>query len=261
MQGIRNQWSRVFTMSAFVLVCTAGVDLLQGQQNAGAPTLAGTVLDQTGKAIQGATVALKNEATGITRTVTTDSDGRFSASGLPPGAYTIDAAAAGFARNTRAGVQLPATGSDDVSISLSVASVNQAVTVTEITSIAAQLAPSGNTLDATSAKTEITAEFIKNFTSPLADFNEVLQMAPGTFSVNSNGVGLGQGKTFFRGFKDGQYSMTYDGIPFQDTNDPTHQLMGVFSWTVDWRCGFRPQPRDSLDARSHQFWRVNQSPI
>jgi iron complex outermembrane receptor protein len=41
-------------------------------------------------------------------------------------------------------------------------------------------------------------------------------------------VGLGQGKTFFRGFKDGQYSMTYDGIPFQDTNDPTHHSLAFF---------------------------------
>ena len=95
-------------------------------------------------------------------------------------------------------------------------------------SLAADLAPSGNKLDANSAHTVVSEQFIRNFTSPLADFNEVIQMAPGTFSVNSNGVGLGQGKTFFRGFKDGQYSMTYDGIPFQDTNDPTHHSWAFF---------------------------------
>jgi len=53
-------------------------------------------------------------------------------------------------------------------------------------------------------------------------------MAPGTFSVNSNGVGLGQGKTFFSGFKDGNYTMTFDGIPFQDTDDPTHHSWAFF---------------------------------
>jgi len=101
-----------------------------------------------------------------------------------------------------------------------VASVNQSVTVEGMASLA-QLAPSGNILEAISAKTEISKDFIQNFTSPLSDFNEVIQMAPGAFSVNSNGVGLGQGKTFFRGFKDGNYTMTFDGIPFADTNDPT----------------------------------------
>jgi hypothetical protein len=29
-------------------------------------------------------------------------------------------------------------------------------------------------------------------------------------------------KLFFRGFADGQYTMTFDGIPFEDTNSPTH---------------------------------------
>jgi iron complex outermembrane recepter protein len=53
-------------------------------------------------------------------------------------------------------------------------------------------------------------------------------MAPGTFSVSANGPGLGDTKTFFRGFKDGQYSMTYDGIPFNDTNDPTHHSWVFF---------------------------------
>ena len=226
MQSIGSRWSCVFALSLVTLFCGAGVIPLLGQQDAA--TIAGTVLDQTGKAIEGATVLMKNEATGFTRTVTTDAEGHFSASGLPSGAYTIEAAAAGFARNSRAGVQLPASGIEDVSISLSVASVNQAVTVTETASLAAQVAPSGNTLDATSAKTEISGAFIRNFTSPVSDFAEILNLAPGTFSLSPNGVGLGQGKTYFRGFQDGQYTMTFDGIPFEDTNSPTHHSWANF---------------------------------
>jgi iron complex outermembrane receptor protein len=53
-------------------------------------------------------------------------------------------------------------------------------------------------------------------------------MAPGTFAANTNGPGLGQYKTFFRGFKDGQYTITFDGIPFEDTNDPTHHTWAFF---------------------------------
>ncbi|HXA65942.1 MAG TPA: TonB-dependent receptor [Bryobacteraceae bacterium] len=226
--GVRKQWSRVFAVSVGLLCCAAGWPPLRGQQDAGAATLAGSVLDQTGKAIQDATVVLKNEATGLTRTVTTESDGHFSASGLPSGAYTVEAGAAGFARSTRSGIQVAASGTEDISIPLSVASVNQAVTVTETTSVAAQLAPAGNTLDATSAKTAITGAFIRNFTSPVSDFAEILNMAPGTFSLNPNGVGLGQGKTYFRGFQDGQYTMTFDGIPFEDTNSPTHHSWANF---------------------------------
>jgi iron complex outermembrane receptor protein len=53
-------------------------------------------------------------------------------------------------------------------------------------------------------------------------------MAPGTFSVSANGPGLSDTKTFFRGFKDGYYSMTFDAIPFGDTNDPTHHSWVFF---------------------------------
>ena len=192
-------------------------------------SLSGVVLDQTGRAIEGAAVILKSDVTGASRSLITDTEGHFSASGLPGGTYTIEATAPGFAKSTRAGTQLPAGGAiEDVSISLSVASVNQAVTVSETSSVAAQLAPAGNTLDATSAKTEISTAFIRNFTSPVSDFGEIVNMAPGTFTLNPNGVGLGQGKTYFRGFQDGQYTMTFDGIPFEDTNSPTHHSWANF---------------------------------
>ena len=64
--------------------------------------------------------------------------------------------------------------------------------------------------------------------SPVADYGEAVQMAPGTFTTNSNGVGLGQSKTYFRGFPDGDYDIDFDGIPFYDTNTPTHHSWAFF---------------------------------
>lgn len=93
---------------------------------------------------------------------------------------------------------------------------------------AAKKAPSQASLTARSAQSEISEEFIRDFTSPVADFSQVIQMAPGLWSVSQNGPGLGDTKTFFRGFKDGQYSITFDGIPFQDSNDPTHHSWAFF---------------------------------
>ena len=88
--------------------------------------------------------------------------------------------------------------------------------------------PSQSSLTARSAQSLISPEYIRNYTSPVSDYSQVLQMAPGTFSTSTNGPGLGDTKTFFRGFKDGYYSMTYDGIPFNDTNDPTHHSWAFF---------------------------------
>src|SRR5207253_8000412 len=111
-------------------------------------SLAGTVLDQAGKAVPNATIAEKNESTGATRTVTTDAEGRFSAAGLPAGPYSIEAVAPGFATPRRAAQQLTENSADDISIPLSVGNVSQMITVEAVASLVAQLAPSGNTLDA-----------------------------------------------------------------------------------------------------------------
>ena len=202
--------------------------LLFAQSGAGEATIAGTVLDQVGKVIPSAAVTLKSESGNVVREVKTGEDGHFSANGLPAGKYAIEVTAPGFAATRRTGVDVDGGRAEDLSITLSVASVNQSVTVEETVSVAAQLAPSGNTLDATSAKTLISNEYIRNFISPIADFAEVVEMAPGAFSINPNGVGLGQGKSFFRGFADPKYSMTFDGIPFEDTNDGSHHSWAFF---------------------------------
>ena len=173
---------------------------------------------------------------GCRRTIQTDETGRFSADGLPQGGYSVEVSANGFAPGGIAGQQLTDGATKEVSISMNVAPLNQAVTVQAVASVAAQLAPAGNTLDATSAKTEISGEFIRNFTSPVSDFAELVNLAPGTFSLNPNGVGLGQGKTYFRGFQDGQYTITFDGIPFEDTTSPTHHSWANFrrSGLAEW---------------------------
>ena len=102
MQVARHLWIRVFTVCVCVLFCAAVLIPLRAQD---AGTLAGAVLDQTGKAIRGATVVVRNDATGVSRTVTTDSDGHFSAAGLPAGTYTTEAVAPGL--RTPRGIQLP----------------------------------------------------------------------------------------------------------------------------------------------------------
>ncbi len=229
-------WRRcrsVFVLSIAALFCAAGPSqLLRAQAAAG--TLSGTIVDQAGKAVANATVLVKSDSSETSSTVTTDAEGKFSAPGLAAGNYSIIVAAPGFSLTTLPGAQVTAGGTQDIPITLKVESASTTVTVVESISSAAATAPLGNTLEATSARTEVTTDFIKNFMSPLADYAEFVNYAPGTFSLNPNGIGLGQGKTFFRGFQDGQYTMTFDGIPFEDTNSPTHHSWANFpsGWTA-----------------------------
>jgi len=224
MQVVYKLWRGELAAAVLAFFCAVAPYQLRAQ----AAAIAGTVVDQAGKVVPGAAVLVRSEASGSVQNTTTDDEGHFSAAGLPLGTYTIEVSSTGFAKATRAGVQLPAGGVEDLSIPLNVESLAQSVNVEAVVSLAAQLAPEGNTLEATSAKTEISGDFIRNFETPVADYGEVINYSPGTFTLSPNGIGLGQGKTFFRGLADGLYNVTFDGIPFTDTNSVSHHTWANF---------------------------------
>jgi len=60
--------------------------------------MTGTVTDPSGAVVSGASVTLKSNANGQTRTATTNSSGAFRFSLLSPGSYTITATAKGFSK-------------------------------------------------------------------------------------------------------------------------------------------------------------------
>jgi iron complex outermembrane receptor protein len=190
--------------------------------------ITGSVVDPDNKAVVNAAVLIRNEATGSIVSTTTDAAGRFAVSTIADGTYAVEIFVPGFETVRRTGLEVKEGTPANVPIQLSVANISETVTVSAALPAAAVAAPSQASLTARSAQSLISNEYITNYTSPVSDYSQVLQMAPGTFSVSANGPGLGDTKTFFRGFKDGQYSMTYDGIPFNDTNDPTHHSWAFF---------------------------------
>ncbi|HUA63040.1 MAG TPA: TonB-dependent receptor [Verrucomicrobiae bacterium] len=237
------------TASVFLMSVCSLVTPLPAQSGG---SVSGTVVDQAGKALSGATVSLKDSSGALKGTATSDSDGHFSVTGLTPGSYSVETVSPGFAKNTRLNVPVTAGTSQDVSITLNVDSVSQSVMVQESVSVAVETAPQGNTLDATAARTEISSTVMTNFMAPVADFAEVIQQAPGAFSLNPNGIGLGQGKSYFRGFSDGQYTITFDGIPFEDTNTPTHH-----SWASFPRQWISSTDFDRSPGEAHDFGPTN----
>src|SRR5215475_1572715 len=225
---MRDSLKRVLAGSVFAVLAVVCSVQLHAQTIGSTAAISGRVLDQSGTVVPAATVTIKNDLSGVVTTAGTDTTGRFSAQGLVVGTYTIEVAVPGFKTARSTGLLVTASGLENVDIALAVAPVNQEVTVSEFVPLAATLAPSQSSLDTHSAESVISPDFIDNFTPPTADFGEIVQMAPGTFAADTNGPGLGQYKTFFRGFKDGMYSITFDGIPFEDTNDPTHHTWAFF---------------------------------
>jgi iron complex outermembrane receptor protein len=226
MHVFTNYWRRFLALGLLALAMPLAQPLVAQQSG----TLTGTILDAKGSLVPNAKVSIKNETTGAVTKVKGGADGYFSASNLPVGSYTVSASALGFAITSQNGVAVIDSAPNDVELTLNVAGSSTEVTVeADATgSIAAAYAPMDALLTARSARTEISQAFIQNFTSPLADFGEAVEMAPSTFTLNGNGVGLGQSKTYFRGFPDGDYDIDFDGIPFYDTNSPTHHSWAFF---------------------------------
>src|ERR1700722_2862903 len=69
-------------------------------------TLAGTVTDASGAIISGAQISVKNNATGVTREVTSDSSGLYTVPNLIPGDYEVRVSAQGFSTAKQANVSL-----------------------------------------------------------------------------------------------------------------------------------------------------------
>ncbi len=225
--GVLKVSGWIVTLLLMLLLPTYHVTL-RAQAGDGMATIEGTVRDPDAKVIVSAAVIARNEATGETRTTTTDATGHFAFAGVTPGLYALEVAVPGFEMVRRTGIRATPGKPEGLSIDLSVANITETVTVSVALPAAAVAAPSQGSLTARSAESLISNEYIRNYTSPFSDYSQVLQMAPGTFSVSANGPGLSDTKTFFRGFSDGQYSMTFDGIPFNDTNDPTHHSWVFF---------------------------------
>jgi Fe(3+) dicitrate transport protein len=76
----------------------AGIWLATGSASAqGArSSVAGRVIDVTGQAVVGASVSLHRPSAGVTRTATTDGEGRYEFHDVPAGPYSISAVLAGF---------------------------------------------------------------------------------------------------------------------------------------------------------------------
>ena len=92
-------------------------------------TLSGTVSDPSGGGIPQAQVVIKNVATGVERTTTTNADGFYTTVNLLPGSYQITVTASGFNTETRHGVTMSVGAQQTVDISLRVGTISNRVEV------------------------------------------------------------------------------------------------------------------------------------
>ncbi len=91
----------------------------------------GTITDQSGAAVSGATVTITDVARGTARTLTTDDAGAYVAPNLVPGTYKVRAEAKGFKAVERANITLEVAKDALIDLSLAPGDVTQTIEVTD----------------------------------------------------------------------------------------------------------------------------------
>ena len=109
-----------------VMVTFAGTSVLSAAQQS--TTISGVVLDQTGASVAGAKVELVR-GLAVTRSVATDSEGRYRVEGLQPSEYTVRVTAPGFQSMERR-VTVAASGSAVADFRVAVQTLEENVVVT-----------------------------------------------------------------------------------------------------------------------------------
>jgi hypothetical protein len=92
--------------------------------------ISGSVKDQTGGVIPGATVTATNTQTGVARTVVTDGTGYYVFTSLVPGVYDVAAELSGFKKWVQTGVKMDAGASLKVDATLQTGTISESVMVT-----------------------------------------------------------------------------------------------------------------------------------
>jgi hypothetical protein len=91
--------------------------------------VSGTVRDQTGAVLPGASISIQNVETGFVRTLVTEGSGAYAAPSVPVGRYKITVSKEGFQSQAKTGVEIVVGQSVEVNFDLSVGALRQSVTV------------------------------------------------------------------------------------------------------------------------------------
>lgn len=179
--------SRRRTCIALWIALGASIAVPSSAQTVGG-TLLGTVVDNSGAVVPGASVMATNTATAVARTTISDGQGRYSIADLPPGQYDVSASLSGFQTVLRRRIRLVVGNPSVVDFTLGVSGVAETVTV----SGAAPVVDTVSTALGTVVEQKQMAEL------PLADrsYSRLIVLAPGANEVPPATAG-GQFQQFF----------------------------------------------------------------
>src|ERR1700731_2415276 len=170
----RNGMAGIIAIALLFFVLCVFTSIPAGAQAVGA-TLSGTVTDASGAVVAGAQITIKDVGTGVTRTLTSDSAGYYSAPNLLPATYSVTTTATGFSTNVQTGITLSVGAQQQLNISLKVGESSQTVTVVE----------SAPTVELTSAtlSAQVDANTVRELPLNGRDWTQLATLEPGVATV------------------------------------------------------------------------------
>lgn len=164
-----------------------------------------------GQAEQGSSILVTNPATGYSRTIPVDGQGRFRAAALPPGTYNVQLVRDGQTLATREGVAVTIAGGSQVDFAGAGPSSEGAVDLAAIV-VTATAVPSID-VSTTDTRTVFTAEQLEKL--PLArDVTAVALLAPSVISsTNYSNASTGGQVTSFGGSAASENAYYINGYP------------------------------------------------
>ncbi|MBC7796613.1 MAG: carboxypeptidase regulatory-like domain-containing protein, partial [Pyrinomonadaceae bacterium] len=174
---IKNAVSIMMTFLILAVSITA-------QSNTGSIT--GIVQDQNGASVANANVTITNVGTNDSRTVQSDSEGRYNAPSLPTGIYKITATGSGFQETTINEIQIAVGEKARVDVNLGISAVGGTVVVTaQQTTVDTETATIGDNIE---------SRRVSDLPINGRDFTGLLATVPGSvqstnqFQASINGV-------------------------------------------------------------------------
>jgi hypothetical protein len=204
----------------FVLLSTV---VLVGQTFRG--TILGSVTDPSGAYVAGATVKVRNVATGLERTTVTSADGSYAVSELPIGSYSVTVTLTGFQTSITNTVEVNVATERRVDVALKTGKVSEQVEVSgeELSNIETTSAELGGTL---------TSQTIADIPVNGRDYTKLIYLNPGVAgSPDQISDSPGSFGTFsMNGSRGRANNFLLDGTDMNDgfRNDPAINEAGVF---------------------------------
>jgi hypothetical protein len=180
---MKHSWAKpTLIVFAFILLLMAGAALAQ---TPGTGAISGTVEDPAHRPVTHAEVLAEDEATHVSRSVTTSAEGVFRVPLLEPGLYTVTVTSTGFAANTTHSVQVAVSRTTSVKVALAVAGDNTTIRVSGSAAVADL---ESSTLGGTVDQATIAALPLSN-----RNYTQILGLAPGVVVDLPNAAELGSG--------------------------------------------------------------------